>query len=222
MGCLYNKSDASDFMKGRTDEQQRVIKYFRPASGCLGTLFNKLNGMTDDQYKELVAQKIAKLDLRNRALAKIGLDEDQVREIEPIHFENWYFDSKNAFAKYIKKEHGWISSAYQVTWIFFSDAQVYVYQYLLNMDEDGKRETTEEYFYKDITNFSQTTETYEKTVYEEGGCLSAALERRQNVEVNQFQISAMGDKLRCAAKDCEETERSIQAMKAKLREKKMN
>ncbi len=44
----------------------------------------------------------------------------------------------------------------------FSDTQVYLYQYTLNMDEDSKKEITEEYSYKDVTSIATASDTVEK------------------------------------------------------------
>ena len=89
------------------------------------------------------------------------------------------------------------------------------------MDRNEKKESTEEYFYKDVTNFSTSSDTVEQdTLYEEGGCLSGDTYKRQNVNMDRFQISAMGDKFWCSMRQNEYSERAIQGMKAKLREKK--
>ena len=104
--------------KGKTEEQSKVIDYFCKDAGC----FSK--NISDDEYTQMVRTKMNSLNLRGRALAKIGLDESQVNEITPAQFQGFYF--KNAFAK--QKANGtWVSSAYLVTWVFFSDAQIYLY-----------------------------------------------------------------------------------------------
>ena len=204
-------------LKGRTPEQQKVIKYCYGAKGC----FSK--GLTDEEYEGLVMAKAKSVDFKQKALDKIGLDESQVSEVAPIHFEDYFFagdeDKTKTFA--IRGKDGvWRSSAYQITWIFFSSTQVYVYQYTFNMDEDGKKEQTEEYFYKDITNFSTTTDTVEKTVPGKVSCTGKVSYIRTSVDTSRFQLSAMGDKLYCALKQDDYAEKAIQGMKAKLREKK--
>lgn len=118
------------------------------------------------------------------------------------------------------KDRKWRSSAYQISWIFFSDTQVYVYQYTFNMDEDGKKESTEEYFYKDITNFSTSSDTVEKEVLEKVSCKGEATYTRKNVDSNRFAMVVPGDKFYCSMEQSDYTERAIQGMKAKLREKK--
>jgi hypothetical protein len=206
----------------RNAQQKEVLKYFRPAGGCIGKLFFK--SMTDEKYQELLAAEVAKID-KQKALDKLGLDESQVNEIEPIHFEGYYYSQDQQWiteTKWVKKLVKQVSSAYEITWIFFGDTQLYVYKYLLNMDRDEKKETTDEYFYKDITNFSTTTDTVQKdTLISEGGCLKGDKWEMKNINMNRFQISVMGDKFYCSVEQNEYTENAIKGMKAKLREKKV-
>ena len=53
--------------------------------------------MTDDEYLALVRRKRDSLNLKQKALSKIGLDEDELQEIPPIMFEGFTF--KNAWSK---------------------------------------------------------------------------------------------------------------------------
>ena len=204
-------------MKGRTPEQKKVIKYFYGEGGCLSFLSP---GLKDEDYDAMVQAKAKSIDFRQKALNKIGLDESQVSEIEPVHFEGYWFDEKKTLAKWGKNDKEWRSSAYQTTWIFFSSSQIYVYQYTFNMDEDGKKESTEEYFYKDITNFSTTSDTIEKYVLDKVSCKGDATYARKNVDANRFAIIVPGDKFYCSMDQNDYTEKAIQGMKAKLREKK--
>jgi hypothetical protein len=212
---VMSKAKIAALCKGRTPEQQSVIKYFLSTGGC----FSK--GLSDGAYEEIVQQKAKSLDFKQKALDKIGLDESQVNEIPPVHFEGYKFDEKKGYAK-LGKDRMWRSSIYQISWLFFSNTQVYVYQYTFNLDEDGKKESTEEYFYKDITNFSTSSDTVEKPVIEmAGGCLGKKPKLvRKNVETEQFALVVPGDKFYCSMDKKSDTEGVIQAMKAKLREKK--
>ncbi len=209
----YTKQDIKRLCKGRTPEQQRVIKYFLGAGGCLSS------SLSDEEYDALVMAKASSMNFKQKALNKIGLDESQVNEIEPVHFEGYLFDSKKTYAK-SGKDHKWRSSAYQISWIFFSATEVYVYQYTFNMDEEGKKEATEEYFYKDITNFSTSSDTVEKEILDKINCKGEASYIRKNVDSNRFALVVPGDKFYCSMEQTDYTERAIQGMKAKLREKK--
>ncbi len=211
-----DKSEMNQRMKGRTPEQKKVIKYFYGEGGCLSFISP---GLKDEDYDAMVMARVKSMDFRQKALNKIGLEESQVSEIEPVHFEGYMFDEKKTLAKW-GKDKVWRSSAYQVSWLFFSSAQIYVYQYTFNMDEEGKKEATEEYFYKDITNFSTSSDTVEKWVLDKLSCQGEASYARKNVDTNRFAIIVPGDKFYCSMDQNDYTERAIQGMKAKLREKK--
>ncbi|MDE5787377.1 MAG: hypothetical protein K2H79_02390, partial [Bacteroidaceae bacterium] len=83
-------------------------------------------------------------------------------------------------------------------------------------DEDGRKEKTEEYFYKDITNFSTSSETNEVAQYDKKEDKTVLV----NVDENRFAVTVPGDKFYCSLEQSDYTERAIQGMKAKLREKK--
>ncbi len=194
-------------LKGKTDEQKKVIRYFL-AEGCLAST------ISDEQYDKMVADKLAEFNFKKKALDKHGLDEDQVQEIQPVNFNGYVFDK--AYSKKGKDGH-WRSSKYQVSWIFFGESQVYFYQYTFDMDETSKRESTEEYYYKDIVNFSTASETEEiVTEWDKDGNAKS----RGTVDRNIFQLIVPGDKIKCSLKLNDETENIIKGMKNKLREKK--
>jgi hypothetical protein len=203
-----DSSAVKKLYRDRTPEQKDVIRYFA-ADGCL------TKTISDSQYDEIVRKKVESLKLREKAISKIGLDEDQIKEIEPIELHGYRFSA--AYQKYCKDKL-WRSSKYEVTWIFASDKQLYVYAYTMNLDEDGKRERTEEYFWKDITNFSTITETIEVGVNWDKK--KGEYKNRKNIDQQDFVIVVPGDKFTCATEQSENVERAIQAMKAKLREKK--
>jgi hypothetical protein len=84
------------------------------------------------------------------------------------------------------------------------------------MDQDGKKEATEEYFYKDITNFSTSTDTVETPVYDK----EQKKDILENIDSNRFALTVPGDKFYCSMEQNDYTERAIQGMKTMLREKK--
>lgn len=206
----YNDSEwVKNRIKGRTDEQVAVIRYFCNDPKCLSK-----QPISDAEYDEMVLAVLRSNDYKKKALDKIGLDEDQVKEIEPVHFEGFQYD-KQSLAK--QGDDGkYRSSKYQVSWLFFSSTQVYLYQNTFNMDEDGKKESTEEYFYKDITNFSTSSDTVETPFYDE----ETGKDILKNVDSNRFAITVPGDKFYCSLEQNDYTENAIRGMKSMLREKK--
>lgn len=202
---VYNSPNAKAVRKltqGKNEEQKKTIEYFCK-EGCMAKT------ISDDEYLEMVRRKRDSMNFKQKALNKIGLDEEEVSEISPAMFEGFVY--KNAYAKQ-NASGKWVSSAYQVSWIFFSSSQVYLYSYTFNMDEDKKNERTDEFFYKDVTSFSTLSES-DKAHGLSGNTFDVTSE--------QFAMVVPGDKLIMAMGDIEDADSIIQGMKQKLREKKM-
>ena len=118
----YNDSDyVKQRIKGRPADQVAVIRYFCNTPSLLSK-----KPISDAKYDEMVQAVLARNDFRQKALAKIGLDEDQLKEVEPVHFEGYVFDN-TTFAK-LGQDNLYRSAKYQVSWLFFSTTQVYLYQ----------------------------------------------------------------------------------------------
>ena len=206
----YNDSKwVKERIVGRSDDQKAVIRYFCNEPGFLWK-----KPISDAEYDKMIQDFIAKNDFRQRAIDKIGLDESEIQEVEPVHLEGFVFD-KNSFSKK-GKDDLWRSSKYQISWLFFSATQIYLYQYTANFDEDGKREATEEYFYKDVTNVSTSSDTVETETWDDKQDKFILI----NVDTFRFAITVPGDKLYCAADPNEYVENSVKGMKSLLREKK--
>lgn len=191
--------------KERNADQKKVIRYFLN-DGCLS------KHMSDQEYDAMLSARLG--DFKQRALNKIGLDESELQEIPPVHFQgyvknSWERRGKDNICRY---------SSYQITWLFFSSTQVYLYQYTFNMDSDDKKEITNEYFYKDITSFNTSTDTVETRVLDKTDKKKGYVVK--NVDSTRFCITVPGDKFYCSMQQNDANERIVQAMKAKLREKK--
>ena len=202
---VYNSPNAKAVRavcQGKTPEQVKTVEYFCK-EGCM------TKTISDDEYLQMVRAKRDSMNFKKKALDKIGLDEDEVSEIPPAMFEGFVY--KNAYAKQ-NASGKWVSSAYQVSWVFFSSTQVYLYSYTFNMDEDKKNDRTDEFFYKDVTSFSTLSES--DTAHGLGG-------NTFEVTSEQFAMVVPGDKLFLAMGDIMDADSIIQAMKQKLREKKM-
>lgn len=196
--------------KNRTAEQKMALRYFLN-EGCLQ------KKPSDEQYDELVRSMIAEKKLTDpqTALSKLGVDESEVTEVKPIFLEGFLFGDKNSYAK-IGQDGLWRSSKYQVSWVFCSDTHVYLYQYTFNTDEDGKKISTEEYVYKDITNFSTSSDTVETPFWDKKQ-KDIVL---KNVDSTRFRITVPGDSIYCVMAQTDANENAIKGLKAKLREKK--
>lgn len=215
MGCLTpilgDTKRAAREGKGRNSDQQQVIHYFLDERGCLK------KGVEDSEFDANKNRQINALNLKQKALNKLGIDEDQVKEVEPICLIGPVYDKglRRRGSDNINRY-----SVYQVTHIFCSAEQVYVYQYTINLDSDEKKERAEEYFYKDITNFTTIDDTEELEFGVAKGCMGNSDTTRIKVNTNSFKIVVPGEAFLCSMVPNDETEGKIQALKAKLREKK--
>ena len=199
--------------KGRSEDQQQIIHYFCDESGCFG------GGISDSDFDTNKVKQISALNLKQRALNKLGIDEDQVKEIDPICLEGPVY--KDSTYRRLGDDRVNRYSASQVAYIFCSSDQVYAYQYTINLDSDEKKERAEEYFYKDITNFTTVDDTEEfEFEVKKGGCQPSIEIKRIKVNTTIFKIAVPGDAFECSMTSNSEIEGQIQALKAKLREKK--
>lgn len=217
MGCIstfYDDPVPKSLKKKSTPEEIKARYYFNPVGGCIGGLVS--HKVTDEEYDAIVRAKANKYNDMKRALDKLGIDESMVKEVKPLYLEGFRFGDDNDEKQ--GKDMLWRSSEYEVTWIFCGDSQIYFWSCRISMFADSKKEVVEEYFYKDVTNITSSSETTEG-YFHEGGCIKGKDVRADRV-TSTFCLSAMGDKRYCAMTTSDEVERAIQGLKAKLREKK--
>ena len=198
-------------LKGKTLDQKQVVKYFLD-TGCLAAL----SRIKDDVYDQMVLKKINELNLKARALGRIGLDEDQLKEIPPVNLYGFHYRD-GAHVK-VGKDGFPRSSKYDIAWLFFSNAQVYMYTYVLDMTSDSKKELAEEYFYKDVVSFSTYSESTEANKL--SGCMGSNFVKVTTDSDNFSMSVTSGEKFRVSTTGVSDAERAVSAMKQKLREKK--
>lgn len=189
--------------KGKSKEQQKVLDYFLKKGCFAGT-------MKDKEYLSMVTARREYLNAKQTALNKIGLDESELKEIPPAQLEGFVFD--NVYVKK-QKDGKWVSSTYQVAWVFCSSTQLYIYRCSFNMDDSKKNESTDEFFYKDVTSVSTSTDTKEGKNEDKYG-------KKMEVTTNRLCMVVPGDKIYIALDEVPNSEGIIQALKQKLREKK--
>jgi len=193
-----------------TPEEKELLKnYFAFAGGCFA------KPLSDEEYLAKVEAKLKSLNIYQRAIRKIGLDEEEIQEIPPKEFGNFLFTSDA-----VSGPSGIYTSKYQVSWFFFSATQIYFYQYTLDMLSQSAKESCEEYFYKDITSFSTNEDTTEYNYVAMKGCPKKPVNTKGTRTVSSLKVVVPGDKFEIAAKAGEDLETKVQAMKQKLREKK--
>ena len=202
--------------KGKTPEQQNCIDFLfnMGGTGCM----SKGSNMTMQQYMGIVQAKCQALNTQERAMAKIGLDPSQVQEIPPIVLSSFIYDDDclvrvdNNIA---------VSSQYSVTWIFFSDTQMYTYKYIFDTTSDNTWEYTKDFFYTDITCFSTLQAVKEKIDVAAGtGCMQSERVTKNHYVVDTLEVIVPGTSYTFSMRNSPTIQQSIQAAKAMLREKK--
>lgn len=215
-----NTVTLDELLKGKNPEQIKAIKFFFGIpikEGCF-----KKEYLKGEAYLQLVKEKRNKVDLKERALQKLGIDEDQVREIAPVCFEGFRDEHSKIrpYAGFVGETV--VSSMYEVTWLFFGDDQVYVYNHAFDTTDDSVVDATQEYFYKDITAFATSSDSIQKKIWvvKKDGCSTASVSETRTVNSELFRIVVPGEVFQCAYRDEGDSAKMISAMKQKLRDKK--
>lgn len=221
LGNAEQKAKLAALKRGKSPEQKRVIDFFvGEGSGGCGCLGKGSSGIVMDEYLKIVNDKVQSLDLKNKAIAKIGLDETQISEIEPLVLCSFVYDDD----VYYKFENNMVvTNQYSVTWIFFSAEQIYTYRFIFDTTSDNTWEITKDFFYSDITCFSTVREVKERIDTSiSSGCLKGGKESTTKTlyYVDRFSIVAPGTDYTVSMTNSPTMERSVQAAKAMLREKK--
>ncbi len=208
--------------KGKTEDQKKAIDYLMAdnvgcgCGGCLGK-----SGWKLQDYLNHVSGILGRMDLRARAIEKIGLDESEIQEIEPIVLSSFTY-GKGIHAKY--DEGVMVSNQYAVTWLFFSASQIYTYKYIFETTSDNVWEITHDFFYTDITCFTTQKRIVEdiRTQMTSKGCLKGSSEdtTKNNYILDYVEIDVPNTSFSFEMRNSENIERSIQAVKNMLRDKK--
>lgn len=195
-----------------TPEEKELLKtYFAFSGGC----FKK--PLSDEDYYSKVRAKQQSLGLYQKALKKIGLDEEELKEIPPIEIVG--FVEKDS----VTGPSGRYTNKYETTWLMFSNKQLYIYSYTFDMLSKTVKEHTEEYFYKDVTNITTVDEDVEINVTTLKGCSGSNVVNKKEIkQISSLKIIVPGDSLYCSIDPNGNTdiEQKIKAVKAKLREMK--
>jgi hypothetical protein len=174
-------------------------------------IYSKTSGRpTDSEIDQICSEHVK--GLKGQALNKIGLDEDQVKEADPITFDGYYYKNVRSGCLYqTGKDKIVRSSTYEAVMFFFSAEQVYCYEYRFSIVADEKQETTEEYFYRDIVAAATKSET---VTYKVDG-------KDENFNYEKFTLTTSGGtSISASILDMGNADRSIKGMKNLLRNKK--
>lgn len=204
----------------------RFFNYQAPTDtgGCGGKEEAKPE-MKVEEYCKIVIDKVDDLNLKERALHALNLDEEQVKEVEPIVIESFQFNKIGNGELLYKKG---CTNLYQVTTILFGDEELYVHSYKFDMLSTSFSESTREYFYQDVVSIQTWTQEEELentyTATESSGCgKTQEVTRKYKTmkETSQFKIISSGDDFYCYIKNNPETKEQIKALLSKIRDKKV-
>lgn len=221
------KAEFKAMKMGKTKEQKKVIDFFADAYGVSGGCLKKINKMKIDEYEKMIIDRCNALNIKQRALQRIGLDEEEISEINPISLHSYVYTrselrDKDVLLKIVNDTA--VTSKYEVTWLFFSQTQIYAYSIDFDMISDNVVEDVQEFFYSDITCF-QTINSLESEIrfdfkgcLRTKGCLNSTV--KDNYMVDTFVITVPGKQFAVSMKNSGNQFQSIQAAKAMLREKK--
>ena len=165
---------------------------------------NKTTCITDRQYDSFVESEIDKLASNPKEY--LGLDDSEVMEIEPIEFGGYKFLGADKYKK--GKDGLYRSNLYEKATIYFTANEVHMYKAFFNSISGVVNETTEVLFYSDIVSVSTDNET----------------EKIGDVSINylRFVLTSTGGKqFSVALLGNDNRQRSINAMRALIKEKKL-
>lgn len=218
---------ANILKRAKTPEQCTCIDFFygvedttKKKGGC----FKKNTAWTIDDYIAYVDKKVESLNLKQRAIEKIGLDESQISEIPPIVLSSFVRSGEGLRWKFNSNYTRYVTNKFTVTWIFFSATQIYTHTYVFDTMTDNTEETTRDFFYSDITCI-RTEHEVEEFVYEvqtKGGCFKKPESKFDHYHRHwdTLQITVPNDSYYFCCRTTDTLEQSIQAAKAMIREKK--
>lgn len=165
---------------------------------------NKVEYLPGSEYDAIVAKMIEKLG--SDAREYLGLDASEVDEIEPIAFEGYKFIG----ASHTRKDEAdelWRSDLYEKVIVFFTKNEIHLYKVFLNTLTEKITETTDVLFYDDVVSVSTKNEV------EKIG--------NNSIEYISFNlVSKGGNNVSIALNGNDNRQRSINAMRAMIKEKK--
>jgi hypothetical protein len=134
--------------------------------------------------------EIAKV--KAKALAKLNLDDDQVKRIEPVVTGGYDFTFRPGM-RYKKGADGyWRSNRGEAVAVFFSDELLHSYKWGFSLVEPNKDdERTDEYFYRDVVSIA----TVSKSVSLERIVVVKGVQQRRSIgdaPVNLFELTTSG------------------------------
>lgn len=195
-----NEKSIRKMCEGKSQFQKNIIIYF--LRRC------KLKmPITDDDFYGFISWFRNDYNSAENVLGQLGVDEDEVKEIAPVHFEGFRYSG--AYLKTNSKKQ-LVSSIYETSWLFFSSNQIFVYKATMNLFDNTIHVVADEFFYRDIVSFSTLSD---REVTNTG----------MNIPMDSFSmLNSGGERFTCSMTNVPDAKASIDGMKQLLREKKGN
>lgn len=163
--------------------------------------------------------------LKEQALNKLGLDEDEVKIASPLFLKSYSFgnsvlkDRANQKLSDIQGKDGyWRSPECVLTAWFFTEDQIYHYVRYVSLVSDSKKETTDEVFYKDVV--SVKTDTSERPLIDPK--TGKESKTKKYTETRFVLRNTGGDIIADACDTSESAEEAVRAMRNLLKQKKIS
>lgn len=154
------------------------------------------------------------------AFNKLGIAPDEVTQADPIAFWGYVFqipsrlgDKQNNIANWVCGKDGVSrSSEVGMTAIFFGESSFYIVERTASLINNATKDTTEEYFYKDVVSVEMDSVNSSKR---------GSLFFKKHSRYETFTLTNMGGKQRhCPVKDAQEAETIVSTFRSLLRLKK--
>lgn len=173
-------------------------------AGGIALFFRKRKKIvTDAEYDASVASMLD--NIQERALNKLGVDEDEVKEITPISFDGYVYEGATAVKR--GKDGLWRTNKYESVMLFFSEHEVHCYTYSFDTISQKHTEATDVYFYRDVVSVSTASDSVRVL--------------GENIDYECFKLTTTGGTvLSVSLRDVNNAQRSINAMRALLKNKK--
>ena len=176
----------------------------------IGAIFGSNAESDDDKYDRIARERMA--NIKSRALNRLGLDADEVKEVPPIVVSGYDFSRQNIKA-WIGKDGKPRSNFYKAVVIFFSQNEMHIYTSTFSLDDTTEMEGTDVYFYQDIVSVS----TAPNNIHVDGK------DKNNDIDIQTIAfrlVTKGGTSVTVDIFNNYDVERSVNAMRALLRERK--
>ena len=198
--AIYNDKDPSYF--------PLICLFISIPAGIVGLIIaacSKTRKYPSGSEYDLVVKELIKKQGTN-ARECVGLDSSEVDEIDPVSFEGYKFIGAGKTKK-DSQDSLWRSDLYEKVTIFFTNSEIHIYKAFLNTITSKVTETTDVLFYDDVVSVSTKNEI------EKIG--------NDSIEYISFNlITKGGNNMSVALNGNEDIQRSVNAMRAMIKEKK--